>query len=81
MIAVKPEWLNMEDQEVTFAKNQPEYLQLPARVSPTGRVTTKWKLSIGERIKLIFGGSVYLQILTFGDRLQPVKLSVGPPVA
>lgn len=68
------------DQHVTFAKNQPEYLPLPAIVYG-GVVITRWKLSWAERIAVLLGGSMWLQVLTFGDPLQPLKLSVDCPLS
>jgi hypothetical protein len=65
--------------ETVFAKDQPEYLQLPAVVTPGGMVTTRWRLCLVERIRLLFTGSLYLQVLTFGKPLQPVKLLVVEP--
>lgn len=61
--------------ETTFAKDQPEYKQLPAVRFDDGYVLTRWTLSWKERISLLLGGSVYLGILTFNNPLQPVKLT------
>jgi hypothetical protein len=66
-------------QEVVFAKDQDEYLDLPASVSGDGLVTTRWALTDQERLKIYQGGSLYLQVLTFGKPLQPVRLSVEEP--
>lgn len=65
--------------EVTYAKNQPEYIPLPAIKSADGMVTTRWHMSWKERLKALLSGSVYLQILTFNQKLQPVKLSLQIP--
>ena len=65
--------------ERVFAKDQPPYIPLPAVVTSNG-VVTRWKPTFKERLLLIFGGSLYLQVLTFGQLLQPVKLSVEEPV-
>ena len=65
--------------EVVFAKDQPEYLPLPAAVESNGRVTTRWKLTWRERFKLFFTGDLWLEVLTFNRPLQPVKLSVEEP--
>lgn len=59
---------------VVFAKDQPEYLPLPA-LSDGNEVITKWKLTDKE-IKDIFDThEIYLKVLTFGQPLQPVRLS------
>ena len=65
--------------EVVFAKHQPEYLPLPAISNPEGRVTTRWCLSWRERLQALWGGNVWLQVLTFNHPLQPVKLMTEPP--
>lgn len=64
---------------VTFAKDQPQYLPLPAVVSD-GVVTTRWKLTWRERLTLFLGGTIWLQVSTFGRPLQPVKLDVDCPI-
>ncbi len=65
--------------EVVFAKDQPEYIWLPAVIGDNGIVTTRWRPSLRERIALLFGGSVYHQQLTWGGQLQPVKMSAVEP--
>ena len=67
---------------VVFAKDQPEYLPLPAHISPgrDGEATSCWKMSLWERLIVLFTGKVYLQLLTFGGPLQPQILSVRNPV-
>jgi hypothetical protein len=70
----------VKPREIVYAKDQPEYVPLPALVSDDdGVVTTRWSLTWRERIVLLFGGNLYLQVLTFHRRLQPVKLMVDEP--
>ncbi len=59
-----------------FAKDQPEYLPLPANKTEDGRVTTCWKFTLKERLWILFSGKFYLQILTFNNPLQPLKMSI-----
>ena len=59
-----------------FGKDQPEYIPLPARVGPDGVVLTCWRLSWLDRLKLILGRPLWLEVLTFNQRLQPLRLSV-----
>lgn len=66
-------------QEIVFAKDQPEYVPLPGVRTKDGMVTSRWQLTLGERLRLLFTGSLYLQVLTFNKPLQPVKLSVSQP--
>lgn len=67
--------------ETLVAKDQPEYDPMPAMVSrgQYGMVTTRWKPSLIERLILIFGGSVYVQMMRFGKGVTPIKVMVDEP--
>lgn len=67
---------------VVYAKDQPEYLPLPAYKRPgdEGDVTSCWKLSLRERIKLLFTGRIYWSQWTFDGPLQPQRPSLEPPL-
>lgn len=69
--------IKFQEVNVVFAKDQPEYNQLPAfKVnSPKGEVITCWKLSIRERLKIIFTGKVWLCLLSFNKPLTPSYLT------
>jgi hypothetical protein len=54
-------------------------LTLPAIVDANGVVTSRWRLTWRERLRVLFGGSVYLQSHTFGRQLQPVALTLDEP--
>jgi hypothetical protein len=60
---------------VIFAKDQPEYLPLPANVSHP-YVETKWELTWKERLYAMFRGTMYLTVMTFGNPLQPIRVSM-----
>jgi len=64
-----------------FAKDQPEYLPLPAHRGPAPKhcVTSCWRLSWTERLKLLFTGRIWLQTWTFGGPLQPQRLDIDKP--
>lgn len=64
---------------VTFAKDQPEYLPLPAHRTEDGQVISCWKLSWRERITIACGGRIWLRQLTFNQALQPQLPSVESP--
>lgn len=66
---------------VTFAENQPEYLQLPAHKSPTGEVISLWKLGWRERFKIFFTGKLWLRVETFNNNLQPQLPQVDSPLS
>ena len=76
---VVPGW-NLK--ETIFAENQPPYIPLPTVRPPgvKGMVVSRWSLSWKERLQVLFGGSIWLQVLTFGHPLQPVKLSSECPI-
>lgn len=66
-----------KEANVTFAKNQPEYLPLPALAfkDPQGIVITCWRLSFWERIKLLITGRVWVSTMTFLQPIQPLYLT------
>jgi hypothetical protein len=63
--------------EIVFAKEQPQYIPLPALKFEDGLVVTRWKLSWRERVNLIFGDSIYLGLLTYNRPLQPIRMSTS----
>jgi hypothetical protein len=65
--------------EVVYAKDQPEYIPLPVVKQRSGIVTSRWRLTIRERLSVLLHGSVYLQIHTFNRPLQPTRMSVESP--
>lgn len=64
---------------VIFAKDQPQYTSLPCYYSKNGRVTTRWKLTWKERLRICLTGNLWLQVSTFKEPLQPVKLLTKCP--
>lgn len=65
-----------------FGANQPEYQPLPAeRVGKpkTGQVNTCWELSKDELKQIRETGKIWVSLLTFGQPLQPVLISVDKP--
>lgn len=67
--------------EVTYAKDQPEYLPLPSLKSEDGRVVSRWTLTVEERAKIAAGADIFLTLHTFNNPLQPILLTVdGAPV-
>lgn len=70
------------ESNVVFAKDQPEYLPLPAAVhpqDPQGTTTFCWQLSWRERWMLLWRGKLWHTVLTFKSNLQPQLLSVDKP--
>lgn len=77
---------------VTYAEDQPAYLPLPAHrngerdaennfIDRTGNVTTCWKMTFLERLKVLFTGRVYLSQWTFHEALQPQRVTVENPLS
>jgi hypothetical protein len=65
----------------TFAKDQPQYIPLPAVVCEDCTVVTRWKLSFAERLRVLFTGDIWHSQLTFGLALQPIRIETNCPIA
>lgn len=65
-----------------YAEDQDEYLPLPAHKHDDeyGTVSSCWKLTRWERLKVLFTGKIYLSLLSFGKPLTPQLLQVDSPV-
>lgn len=62
---------------ITIAKDQPEYTPLPAFVAPDGTTVVCFELSQEEREKVMQTGEIWMQIMTFGGKLQPIYTTVS----
>ena len=73
--------VKFKEQNIVFAENQDPYLPLPAFKcdTPQGEVISCWKMSIWERVKVLFTGRVWLWQLTFNRKLQPQIATVEYP--
>lgn len=71
--------IKFDECNVTFAEDQPEYFSLPAHRDRDGVVTTCWKLSFLEWVEMLLTGKLYLQVLTFNQPIQPLKMVVTKP--
>ena len=65
--------IEFEEQNTVFAKDQPEYLPLPAfrDDSPEGDVISCWQLSFRERFRILFTGKLWVSLRMFGKPLTP----------
>lgn len=61
---------------ILIAKNQDEFITLPAVVTPNHTVITRWSLTEEERVAILAGAEIFLTII--GTPIRPVWLSVGP---
>ena len=75
-VAMKP--VEFPEQNAVLAKDQPEYLPLPV-CRHGDRTISCWKLTFGERLKLLFTGRLWLLVLNFGGPLQPQLPMVESP--
>lgn len=74
--------VEFKEQNTVYAKDQPQYKQLPAyKESGTsnGRMVCCWSLTIWERIRLLFSGVIWHEVLTFHQPLQPLLLGLDKP--
>ena len=71
--------IKFHEANCTYAEDQPEYLPLPVFREKDGTVTSLWKLTLKERIKILFTGKLWLTVLTFNKPLQPLLLRVDYP--
>lgn len=65
--------IQFPEANITFGKDQPEYQPLPAfrANTPQGEVVTCWKFTFWERLRILFGGKLWLHLLTFNQPLTP----------
>jgi hypothetical protein len=62
---------------IIFAKEQPQYQQLPAFRTPDGRVVSQWQLTDEEKAALLDGKPLTLILHTFSSRCPQCKASLG----
>jgi len=75
--------VKFKNSNVIFAKDQPQYLQLPAwrnENDPQGFVVTCYKLNFWECLHVLIFRRVYFATVTFRKPLQPQRPSVKNPV-
>lgn len=65
--------------EVVYAKDQPEYQPLPCLRMQDGTILTRWSLDEDEKRRVLEQGYVYLAVSTFNQPLQPLLMTVDPP--
>jgi len=69
--------IKFKHQNVTFAKDQPEYEPLPALKldTPEGEVISCWGMSFKERIRVLFTGCIWVSLMSFNKPLTPSYVS------
>lgn len=80
--ANKPVIPGLEQFEVVYAKDQPEYIPLRTLRSRTdeGKVMSRWDLTAEQRHAIAKGADVYLTLLTFQGPLQPITIAVATDI-
>lgn len=70
-----------EEYNKVYAKNSDKYLPLPVYEDKVqgGRVFHCWELTFKERIKILFTGQLWINVLNFEQRLQPIKPMIDCP--
>lgn len=70
--------IEFPQQNVIFAKDQKEYIPLPAYQNDKEAISL-WTLTIRERLKLLFTGRLWLRQYNFRGPLQPQRPDVNSP--
>jgi len=70
--------IEFKHQNIVYAKDQSEYKPLPALKLDTqeGEVISCWKMSLKERLIVLFTGRVWLCLLSFNKPLTPSFMAV-----
>jgi len=74
-----PELIEFPEQTMVYAKDQPEYRPLPAHRTLEGQVTFCWRLGWRDRLRVLWSGLIWHQVLTFNQPLQPQLLLTQKP--
>lgn len=74
-----PVFAGLEHKEVVYAKDQPEYIPLRTLVSagPDRKVLSRWTLTDKQRLAVVKGADIFLELSTFGRPLQPIRLMIS----
>jgi len=69
----------LEHKEIVYAKDQPQYIALRTLVGndKDRRVLSHWEPTPEQREAIAKGADIYLQLLTFGEPLQPILMFVS----
>lgn len=71
--------IKFPEQNVVYAKDQKEYLPLPAHRTEDGQVITCWQLDEKELEQIQQTGCIWLRIHTFNMPLHPMSAGVEKP--
>jgi len=73
--------IKFKEHNKIYAKDQKPYVPLPVFEDEVngGRVIHCWKLSLLEKIKILFTGKLWIYVANFKKPLQPIKPMVNNP--
>jgi hypothetical protein len=66
------------EQTIVWAKDQPPYRPLPAYTDERETISL-WAMSLGERLRVLWTGRLWLRQQNFGQPLQPQLPSTTTP--
>lgn len=69
-----------KEQNAVVGAGQPEYIPLPV-LHEGLRVTSCWRTTWRDRLRILFTGRIYVTCLTFGAPLQPLMVNSELPDA
>ena len=74
--------IDFKGRNAIFGANQPEYLPLYAyrHEDNEGTVSSCWKLSFRERLRVLITGRMYVSLMTFNTPICPQFVSLDNPV-
>lgn len=79
-IIINMKAIEFDQQNTIMGKNQPEYFPLPAYKDDAGVVTSCFKFTFFEKLRVLFGNPVWISVATFNDPLQPIRLTITKPI-
>ena len=71
--------LEFKEQNLVYAKGQPQYLPLPCHRQADGTATFGFELDFTELIKITRSKEIHLTILAFFTPIQPMRISINKP--
>lgn len=73
--------IKFKEHNKVYAEHQKEYLPLPVYEDDVqgGRVYHCWQLSLMERVKILFTGKLWINVLNFKQKLQPILPMIDNP--
>jgi hypothetical protein len=77
-----PELVEFPEQNTVFAKDQPQYRPLPCHRylgDSRGRIVFCWELGWYDRLRVLFSGLLWHEVLTFNQPLQPQLMLTTKP--